>query len=64
MHSLVLVAFRQSWRIRVFINNACLTQRAFTQEAQAGVQITVNRTGERGGGVSNRLTGKQVALSC
>ncbi|XP_046727636.1 uncharacterized protein LOC124400089 isoform X2 [Silurus meridionalis] len=52
--SLVLVAFRQSWQIRARINNACLTQRAFTQEAQAGVQITVNRTGEPGGGVENR----------
>lgn len=44
--TLVLVAFRQSWQIRAHINNACLTQRAFTQEAQAGVQIMVNRTGE------------------
>lgn len=49
--SLVLVAFRQSWQIRARINNACLTHRAFTQETQAGVQITVSRTGETGGSV-------------
>ncbi|KAK2840650.1 hypothetical protein Q7C36_012229 [Tachysurus vachellii] len=58
----------QSWQISAHINNACLTQRAFTQEAQTGVQITGNRTGESGVEAFKKkknqkfLTGKQVAL--
>ncbi|KAI5094680.1 adhesion G-protein coupled receptor D2 isoform X2 [Silurus meridionalis] len=58
--SLVLVAFRQSWQIRARINNACLTQRAFTQEAQAGVQITESlrdSAGKQEGDLAEMRTG-------